>query len=177
MRACRSFIAAGAVVAGVLAWASPAASQGCTSEGRHGVWRYSCAAGSCTLRPSSVVTENQHGRVEEDRFPFSFILGASPRIAIGTPPDATADRLDITYSGDVLASADADARGGFSISDGKTFVALGHALQGGKRLVLVFKDRAQDMITAVAAIGHEGFDRSFQDALVALDAAAAGECQ
>jgi hypothetical protein len=151
--------------------ASGAQAEECTAGGGRGDWRYDCAAdGSCILRPTRVVLENQHGRAEETAFPLRFVIGPTSGITVAALPDSPADRLEISYGGEILATVPAGASGGFAIGQGKTLVDIGHALEGGKRLLLVFVDTELAVNTAVAALGHDGFDASLAGALAASEA-------
>lgn len=161
-----------ALLFAALGMASAARAETCTAGGAHGAWRYDCVADSCTLRPTRVIVENQHGRVEDDRFPLRFVLGPSSGITVEALPDSVADRLEITYAGDVLATVEAGADGGFAIGQGKTLVDIGHALEDGKRLLLVFVDTSLAVNTAVAALGHDGFGATLAEALAIAGAIA-----
>jgi hypothetical protein len=175
MSAYKHLIAAGVAAAVFSTCTTAAYSESCASQGGHGDWRYTCEGESCTLEPTRVITENQHGTVEDPDFPFFFVVGPSARIAIELPPDTVADRLEITYSGDIFASATATDGGSFSIAPGKAFVDVGRALESGKRLLLVFIDTSRRVNTAVAALAHDGFAETFRSALAAAEAAAAGQ--
>jgi hypothetical protein len=147
--------------------AAEARAEGCPAQGVHGAWRYDCAAEGCSLRPTRVVVENQHGRIEDEAFPLRFVVGSVSGITVGALPESPADRLEITYGGEVLATVAADGDGGFAIGQGKTLVEIGHALEAGKRLLLVFVDTGLGVNTAVAALGHDGFAAAMAAALAA----------
>jgi hypothetical protein len=116
----------------------------------------------------------QLGTLEDEAFGFRLVIAPPSYIEVKAPPETPTDLLQASAAGGVSVEVEPESDGTFAIRKRDRVMALVEALRGGKRLLLVFVDRTRNVNTAVAAIGHDGFDETLRAAFAAADASNGG---